>query len=116
MAKYLNTLYEADNGDVYPIRIKTETLAGTIDSPPTAATRSENVSVSQSKKRYGIHARGWQCYRTIAAGANDNLIRYRFIPCLVANDWKDPSRLEGDTITIGGVVWTILRHVPETIR
>jgi hypothetical protein len=116
MAKYLNTFYEADNGDVYPIRIKAETAAATIDQPPTAATRNENVSVSQSRKSFGIHARGWRCYRTIAAGANDNLIRYRFIPCLVANDWKDASRMEGDTITINGIVWTILTHVPELIR
>lgn len=116
MAKYLNTFYEAENGDVYPIRIKADTAAGTIDALPTAATRSENVSVSQSRKRYGIHARGWRCYRTIAAGANDNLIRYKFIPCLVANDWKDPSRQEGDKLTISSVEWTILTHVPELIR
>lgn len=116
MAKFLNTLYEADDGGVHPIRIRPETLAGTIDQPPTTATRSERVSVSESRRKYGIHARGWICSRTIAAGANDNLIRYRFIPCLVANDWKDPARQVNDTLTINSITWTIVSHVPEKIR
>jgi hypothetical protein len=116
MAKYINAMYEADNGEIHPIRVRPETLTAQIDSQPTATTRSEFFRATPSKRKYGYFARGWNCYRKIAAGTNDDLIKRKFIPCLIANDWKDDSRLVNDKITIGGVEWTIGSHEPERIR
>ena len=116
MAKYVNAMYEADNGEIHPIRVRPETLAVQIDAQPAATTRTDFFNATPSKRKNGRFARGWSLYRIIAADANNNLIRRKFVPCLIANDWKDDSRLVNDTITINGVVWTIGNHVPERVR
>lgn len=116
MAKVIQALYEADNGEIHPVKIHPDVLAAQIDAQPNAATRPEYAQVSGSRKSYGLHVRGWNCYRQIQAGANDILIRRRFIPCLIQNDWKDPSRQPGAQLNLGTNTWTIGTYEPEKIR
>lgn len=116
MAKYVISNYESDAGSVHPIRVRPSTLTAQVDTPPANATDSDYFSATPSKRKYGRFARGWSLYRVIAADANNNLIRRKFVPCLVANDWKDASRQVNDKITIDAVEWTIGNHVAERIK
>lgn len=60
--QFERTKYEADNGDIYPIRVQPETLAatfgGTANAAPTGAVDQQGLArVSGGNRRIGIKAR-----------------------------------------------------------
>lgn len=57
-----NSKYEADDGEIYPIRIQPETLALTLGStanaaPTGAVTGKIRARVGGGRRKYGVHAR-----------------------------------------------------------
>lgn len=59
---FLRTRYEADNGEIYPIRIQPETAQATLGSgannaPAAAATQSVSARVGGGNRQLGLKAR-----------------------------------------------------------
>ena len=63
--------YEADNGDIHPIRVQEETIIAAFNPAPTGAiTVNSRVRASRSnRRRYGISARYVNCSWTAAPPA-----------------------------------------------
>lgn len=112
--KFTTTGYTADNGLVYKIRISNQAraLQTTADTGPTPTVRGSAL-VGGSRKRAGLHARGFRLTRTV--GASPNAVSYTtFLPILLAADYAGTA--DGALIVINGVQWTVEKHIAEEYR
>jgi hypothetical protein len=112
--RYTTTGYTAKLGDVYKIRISNNARA----AQPTAdtgkdPTRAGTALVGGSRKRRGVHARGFRLVRK--TGTSPNIVSfYTFLPILLPADYD--AKNDGETITVNGVDWTIESHVAEVLK
>lgn len=104
--------YEADSGDIHPIRMATEryNAAGT---PPTGEINNDiNVKVSKSDREFGIRPRGVRLVRTLGT-APDTFKRYSFLPVLTETAYSGAGFNKGAEVTVDGVAWTVAAKVAE---
>jgi hypothetical protein len=115
MAYFVVAAYEADNGEIHPIRISPETLAAQPTQPtgtPTITNRLR-VKVSRSGKEYGVKPRGLNLARRL--GTSPNFFnKYKFLPILLPQDYE--GVVDDATITVNGVVWAITSGEGENAR
>lgn len=113
MASFDQTKYEANNGDIYAIKLSFIDAAAAGSPPTGAVTQPHRVKVSKTNREVGIRPRGVRLVRQIAAGANDFLYKYKFLPVLTAAQWGTGGFAIDQTITLDTVEWTVKALVPE---
>lgn len=65
---FIISKYEADSGEIHPVRIQPETvIAGTNPAPAGAITSSIRAKVGGSRREYGLHCRTIRVTWTVPA-------------------------------------------------
>jgi len=113
--RFITGKYEADSGEVHPVRIQPETLFGTNTEAVGGITVDQRVRVSGSKRAYGLKARSITLSRAIGTSANyTGGTIYARIP------WLDPATWEalavGSTEPYQGVDWIVASKSAESNR
>lgn len=105
---FVNTKYEADNGDIHPIRLNTATAGAAGAAPSGAVSNPVKCKVSKTNREFGLRPRGLLLSRDVGTAPN-NFKKYRFLPILTATQFQQPE----STYNIGGTTWTFVSKVPE---
>lgn len=103
--------YEADSGDIHPIRVQPETIAaniGTANSPPTAAVDNSLFARSGGGNRaYGIRAR-YVTVRFTGAAPDGYAPNTRLkIPVLTSQAWDDAVPGETTGTYLGAAIQVV---------
>lgn len=111
---FIKSKYEANNGDIYGIRIQPETIIATTNPAPTGAI-DQNVlaRVSGSRQGYGVFARVARFGRTVGSG-DDSAQQYVTLPILTPTAFGDLNT--GVTITYNGNTYTYVGKTDERIK
>lgn len=113
--RFLSAKYEAENGDIHPIRIQPETVFDENLEPTGGVTKQTFARVTGSRRRYGLKARILTLSRDIGDATNyGGGTLYARIPVL--KKASVAALLTGSTITYQEVAWTIVGVTPESIR
>lgn len=111
---FIKGKYEADNGDIYPIRIQPETVIASVNPAPTGAVdQTIKARVSGSRRRYGVKARNARFGRTVGTG-DDQAQQYVTLPILTPAAFEGLT--EADTITYNGSTYTFVGKTGEVIK
>lgn len=109
---FTTTKYEADNGDIHPIRIDSTRIAAAGTAPTEAQTSSVFAKISKTNREFGLRPRGLRLVRTVGT-APDTFKKYTFLPILTEAAFGGTGSSVGSEITIDTVVWTVAAKVPE---
>ncbi len=104
--------YEADDGDIKPIRLAAATKAAAGAEPGGAVTDDDFVKVSKSNREFGMRPRGVRLKINDGTEEEPNY-RYRFLPVLSKAAYDGNGFNVRGTVTIDGEAWEIVRKVPE---
>lgn len=115
MVANVNTRYEADGGDIHPIRLRPDTAAVAGTAPAGAITSSIRTKVSKGNREFGIRPRGVTISRTLGT-APDTFTVTQFIPCLTPAAYGVTPFVVGATITYQANPWTVVSLRPEDIN
>jgi hypothetical protein len=107
-----NSKYEADNGEIYQIRLGAATLAAAGAPPAGAVSSSIRVKVSKSNREFGLRPRGVVLSRPQNPGPTDKIFR-KFLPVLTPAAYNSAGFANQASITVGGVVWTVINRINE---
>lgn len=104
--------YETESGLIIQIRQSDEEVAASGAAASGDLDARFHCYSSGSRRRFGIHARGLRLERTTGTG-DDAKTRYSFLafPTKSALD----TAAANETISVGGITWTIGAVVPETL-
>lgn len=106
------TKYEADDGDIKPIRLDAQTIAVAGAPPAGATTDNDYVKVSKGNREFGMRPRGVRLSRNVGTAELPNM-RYKFLPVLTQTAFNSGGYAVGQQLGIGGVDWEIIAKVPE---
>lgn len=112
MASFTRTKYEADNGDIYSIRLSPSRASQAGTAPSGAVTSGIKAQVSKGNREFGIRPRGVTLARTIAAG-DDIFTRYSFLPVLSLTEYNSAAYALETELEVGDYTWTIVARKPE---
>lgn len=115
MAAFTKTKYEADSGDIHPIRLRAETAAVAGTAPGGAVTNSIRAVVRKGRNKSGLGARGVTAARTRGTG-NDTFQEFIFIPCLTPGAFGAGNFVVGATITYKTFTYTVVGLRAEDIN
>lgn len=107
---FARSKYEADNGDIHPIRVQEETLTlnlGGANAAPTGAVdNQQRVRVSGGKRAYGIKARTVSIKFTASPPAGYKADQVLRLPILTKDIYDDivPDVTTGTYLTVACVV------------
>lgn len=99
--------YEADNGDIYAIRLSTEKYAAAGTPPTGGVTQPTTVKVSKAGRSFGLRPRGVTLGRTFGT-APDTFKKYIFLPALTPTAFASADFQKGATIAIDGQDWIVV--------
>lgn len=105
---FVSTRYQADNGDIHPIRLSLETAAAAGAAPTGDITSPIRAKVSKTNREFGLRPRGLVLSRDVGT-APDIVKRYKFLPILTATAFQNPP----GGYTINGVAWEVVGKEPE---
>lgn len=103
--------YEADNGDIHPIRVASSYVTAIGAEPSGAISNDLNARTRKGNREFGLRARGHRFYREVGSG-DDTFRRYAFVPKMTEAAW---SATPSGTVTFAGETWTFLSRVPEDV-
>lgn len=112
MVAFVDTKYESDSGDIYPIRLSPKIAAVAGTAPSGETNRDISVKVSRSVREYGGKPRRVRAARTIGT-APDTARKYITIPVLRATDFVSATFANRATITVDGEDYTIVSQTEE---
>lgn len=115
VAFFSNYVYESDNTVSYRLRLSDTAFAAHPSPKPEPGPTDTGVSANVSGNRNvaGMHVRGLRLSRTTGTGAARKTFS-TFLP--IANPTAYNATSVGDSITIGGVAYTVASKVPEQAR
>lgn len=103
---FTRSKYESDFNGIINVEMSEEESAVAGTEPTAAAVSPLTAYVSGSRKRNGIHVRGAVLKRTITDGT-DSCSVSSFIALRSVADATDAQYQPGQTVTVGGMAWTI---------
>jgi len=106
--------YEADDGDIKPIRLSAATIAAAGTPPGGAVTDPDYVKVSKGNREFGMRPRGVRLSRNIGSATVPNM-RYKFLPVLTPAAFNGAAFAVGSEVTVGGNTWTVVAKMPEDV-
>lgn len=109
-----NTKYEADDGDIKPIRLALATISAAGAPPSGAIDDPDFVKVSKSNREFGMRPRGVRLSRNLGSDEEPNL-RYKFLPVLTPTAFGSAGFQVGAEITVGGNQWEVIGRIPEDV-
>lgn len=114
MANFVDKKYESDKlGLVIEVRMGTGEAAVYGVEPTGARDSALHAFNGASRRRFGVHARGYKLKRT--TGTAPNLRNFfSFIPSPTVTAF-DAAALDS-TITVDGVAWTLAEKISETVK
>lgn len=112
---YTKTKYEAENGDIHPLRLTASYAAAAGTVPGGAVTNPIPAKVSKGNREFGLRPRGVRLSRTIGTGATA-FTKTGFLPLRSKADATSETYAENSDITVDGITWTIVSRVPEDYR
>lgn len=107
-------VYEADSGEIHPIRVQPETVFDENPQPAGGATEKQFVKARGSRKKYGIHARTVSLSRVVGTGDYGTAKVHTRVPVFTAAALD--AFVYGSTIVYQGVDWVVGETRGETIR
>jgi|SRR5579883_2198675 len=115
MGTFAKYAYEAEDGLIHPLRMSSaDAAAQTTAAATTGFTSNISAKRSLSGRQIGLKPRYLRLTKTQTAGTGAGQVTkilYDTIPVLKKADFT--AFTIGSTITINGVVWTILNKVNE---
>ena len=108
--------YEADSGEIHPIRIQPETITDWNSAPTGAQTNRSYFRARPSKRRYGQFARYVTLGRTVgsADGPFTSAKVTITVPVLTLDDYDDLT--EGQEVSYQGVTFSVVSKTDERRR
>lgn len=107
---FTRTKYEADSGEIHPIRLDDDRLSAAGTPPAGDITNDASVKISKSRREFGIRPRGVSLVRTRGSAPNQFKV-YTFVPCLTETYYDGLAK--GDSITVDSVSWEVANKIPE---
>ena len=110
-----NTTYEADNGEIHPLRLAFDTLSAAGGVPSGAVTSSIRPKISKARSEYGMSPR---CVvATRLRGTAPDLFTERIrIPILTLELWASAAFQIGATLSYQGNTYTIVSRINEDVN
>lgn len=109
---FTRSSYEADSGEIHPIRVQPETIGTANAAPAGTITSGISARVGGSRRSLGLHARGIRlAFPETGAPAGYKAGGTTFIPILTPAAFTPLQK--NATFTYLGVACTILSKVPE---
>lgn len=114
------TKYEADNGDIHPIRVQPETVAlakgGTTNAAPTGTITTDAIraKVSRGNREYGLRPRYITVVYDTTAPTGYKVGTYIRVPILKSTTFSAIS--QDDTVTYLGTSARVAGKFPESRR
>lgn len=99
--------YEADSGEIHPIRISAPYYNAAGTPPSGNITSNIKVKSSKSNREHGIRPRGANLARVVGSEP-DTFTKNAFLPILLASEFNTGDFIPGGTVTIDSVEWTIV--------
>ena len=115
MAAKIKAKYQANNGDIHPIRLNQETLNSAGPQPAGAITSSLSADVRKGKREYGLGPRGVMISQTLGT-TPDTFKRYAFLPVLSEASYDAGNFVIGGTVSYKDNAWTVESLVPESVK
>lgn len=117
--RFFRGRYEANNGDIHPIRIQPETLTLTVGGvanslPAGAITRGNSAKVSGGSREFGLSARTVRFVWTGAVPEGYDPNGTLSLPILVEDVWEDI--LTGQEVSYQGGTGVVVGKSAETQR
>lgn len=112
---YVRTKYEAENGQIHPLRLSAPYAASAGTEPGTPTTSSIPAKVSKGNREFGLRPRGVRLARTVGTGANA-FTKSSFLPLRSKADASSSLYADNADVTVGGIVWTVVSRVAEDYR
>lgn len=109
---FTRTFYEADSGDIHPIRITPESLAAAGAVPAGPVTNNIPAKITKGNRQFGLRPRGVRIARQFGT-APDTFYRYRFIPVLSEASFGVAPFVINGSVTYDGAAWTVVNVVGE---
>lgn len=103
--------YEADSGDIHPIRVDSDYVAAIGAQPAGSVSSDLNARTRKGNREFGLRARGWRYYRQLGSG-DDTFRRYASVPKMTPAAW---NATPAATVSIDGTEWTFLNRYPEDV-
>jgi hypothetical protein len=94
------------------LSLKPPTAAAAGTPPSGEVTQNVKIKVTKSSREFGIKPRGVALSRTLGT-APDTFTKQAFLPVLTPAAFATPAFAIGSSITIGGVVWTVVGRRAE---
>lgn len=104
--------YESNSGQIYQLSLNPDRAAAAGTEPTGGVTSDIKAKVSKSNREFGIRPRGVRLSRVVGT-APDTFRKYSFLPVLTPVAFATADFQLGATITIGGVVWTVVVRIGE---
>jgi len=115
MAASVNAKYEADSGDIHPIRLRPDTNLVAGVEPSGAITNNIRVKVSKGNREFGMRPRGVTISLAKGSGTDTYTVR-QFIPVLTPAAFGVSPFVVGGTVTYQGGSWTVISLRAEDIN
>ena len=112
---FANSTYEADNGEIHPIRLAPETLAAAGGVPAGAISSSIRVKISKARNEFGVSPRCVRASR-VRGTAPDQFLDYVTVPVLTLGIWASAAFQIGATINVDGEDYTIISRINEDVN
>lgn len=106
--------YEADSGEIHPIRVQPETVFEENPQPTGGVTEDQFVRARGSARKYGILARSVTLSRVIGSGDYGQARVYSRVPIFTATALD--SLVTGSTVVYQGLDWVVGEKRGESIR
>jgi hypothetical protein len=114
MANFIDKKYESDTlGLVIQVRMADGEAAVYGTEPSGAKDSSLHAFNGGSRRKFGVHCRGFKLKRTTGA-APDLRSHFSFLPSPTKTAF-DAQKLD-EVKTISGVAWTVIEKIAETAK
>lgn len=110
----LGAKYEADSGEVHPIRVQPETVFEDNPQPTGGVSEEQYARARGSARKYGILARSATLSRVVGTGNYGTAKVYARIPVFTPTALD--SMVLGSTIVYQGLDWVVSSKRGESIR
>ena len=104
--------YQADGGDIHPIRLSQASLDAA-GAPPGGAVDNQIIAkVSKGNREFGLRPRGVNLTREVGSAPNI-IIRRKFLPVLTETAYDSATFAVGAVVAVGGTDWEVATKEPE---
>ena len=109
----VSSKYEANSGDIHPIRVGDAVIAVSGNTVPSGAqTSSISAKISKGAREFGLKPRGVLLKRLVGTSP-DQAAKYAFLPILSDSVFSGATFDPGTSHTYNGNSWEVSKKIDE---